>query len=107
MPKCRRGKVVENKVGRRYRRAGYNVKLRRKTSAGEIDVFATRRSERIAVEVKHGNKKRLISSGDVKKVAKKAKVAKAKPVLILSGKAEATLPAIKTARDLGVRIKRL
>lgn len=107
MPKCRKGKVVENKVGKNYERAGYKVRVRKRTKKGEIDVLARHKNEKIAVEVKHGNKKRQITSKDVEKIAKKAKAVKAKPVLVLSGKAEFTSKARKTAKERGVRIKRL
>ena len=67
MPKCRKGKVVENKVGKNYVKAGYKVEVRKRTKKGEIDILAIRKKEKIAVEVKYGSKKRLITSREVKK----------------------------------------
>ena len=107
MPKCRKGKVVENKIGERYRKAGYKVKLRRKTPSGEIDVYATRKKEKIAIEVKHRNKNAIVTSKEVRKIAKKARILKAKPVLILSGKAKLSQKGREVARESGVRVKKL
>ena len=58
MPKCRKGKVIENKVGKNYGKAGYKVEMRKRTKKGEIDILARRKNEKIAVEVKNGGKKR-------------------------------------------------
>ncbi|GEM_PF-1620855 len=107
MPKCRKGKISENRAGRRYERAGYNVKLRRKFRFGEVDLIAKRGRERIAAEIKHGNKSRTIPASEVRKIARKAGYLKAKPVMILSGKAELSSNARKIARKLGVRVKKI
>lgn len=107
MPKCRKGKVIENKVGKYYKKAGYEVKLRKRTRVGEIDVYATRGREKIAIEVKHRNKKGVVSLKDVKKIAQKAKYLKAKPLLILSGNAKLPRKGLASARKVGVRVKRL
>lgn len=107
MPKCRKGKVVENKVCRNYKKAGFKVKLRKKTSVGEIDVLARRKNQKVAVEVKHGNKKRYITSKDVEKIAKKANAVKAKPVLVLSGRAKITSTGRREAKNKNVRIRKI
>jgi len=51
--------------------------------------------------------KREITSRDVEKIARKAKAVKAKPVLVLSGKARITSKARKIAKERGVKIKKL
>lgn len=107
MPKCRKGKVVENRVGRRYRKAGYNVKLRKRTPSGEVDIYATRKGERIAGEVKYRSKKNAVPPKEVKKVAKKARSLKAKPVLILSGSATLSKRRKRLARKMGVRVRKV
>lgn len=107
MPKCRKGTVSENKAGRRYEKAGYDVEYRKKFRFGEVDLIAKRSREKIVAEVKHGNKSRTIPASEVKKIAKKAKYLRAKPAIILTGKARLSSNARKTARKLGVRIKKI
>jgi len=106
MPPVRKGKVVENKVARNYEKAGYKVKTRTQNKSGERDVTAQRGKEKLMIEVKHRNKPGKIPSNEIEKIAKKAKYSKAKPVMVLSGKAELTSNARKLANKLGVRVKK-
>jgi len=107
MPKCRKGKISENKAGRRYEKAGYDVEYRRKFRFGEVDLIAKRGREKIAAEVKHRNKTRTIPASEVEKIAKKAKHLRAKPTIILTGKAKLSTNAREIAKKLGVRIKKV
>jgi len=107
MPKCRKGKVSENKAGRRYEKAGYGVKYRKKFRFGEVDLIAKRGREKIAAEVKHGNKTRTILTSEVKKIAKKARHLRAKPAIILTGRARLSSNARKAARKLRVKVKKI
>ncbi|AIY89251.1 restriction endonuclease [Geoglobus acetivorans] len=107
MPKCRKGKVVENRIGKRYEKAGYKVQYRKRTPEGEIDLIAKRKREKIAGEVKHSAKGRTVSSSEVAKIARKARRIKAKPTLILTGKTKLSSNAKKAAKKHGVRVKRL
>ena len=107
MPKCRKGKISENEVGRRYEKAGYKVEYRKIFRIGEVDFTAKRGREKIAAEVKHGNKPRTVPVSEVKKITKKAKHLRAKPVIILTGKAKLSANAKKAARKLGVRVRKV
>lgn len=82
-----------------------SIKLRKRTPSGEVDIYATRGGERIVVEVKYRSKKNAISPKEVKKVAKKARFLKAKPVLILSGKATLSKTGKRLTRKIGVRVR--
>ncbi len=72
MPKCRKGKVIENRIGKRYEKAGYRVQYRKRIPEGEIDFIAKRKREKIAGEVKHSAKRRTVSSSEGVKNAKEA-----------------------------------
>jgi Holliday junction resolvase len=108
MPKCRKGKVVENRIARRYTRAGFEVFVRKIVKGvGEFDILAKKGRKLLVVEVKHSNRGRLITSSDVEKLIKKARSIKAKPVLVLSGRSKLSYPGKKLAKKGGVRIKRI
>ena len=104
--RIRKGKIAENRIARNYARAGYKVKLRKITKAGEIDVIAWKRGRKFVIESKHSIKGRKITTKDVRILIKKAKQERGKPVLYLSGKAELTSNAKRIAREEGVRVRR-
>ena len=100
----RRGSHFENIVASRYRHAGYKVSKHLITKYGEIDNFAIRKREKLAIECKSG--KQLITARVIKKVYKKGKAIGAKPVLIIGSRIKISEPAKDLAEKLGVRIKR-
>jgi len=101
----RRGSRLEDIVARRYEKAGYKVEKHKVTSAGEIDVLATRRKSRICSEVKSG--RQIITSKEVLKLVNKASRTRSKPVLIIGPRVKLTDPAKRTASKHDVRIKKL
>jgi len=108
MPKGRKGKVVENRVARRYSKAGFKVFIRKIVrGVGEFDILAKRGRKLLAIEVKHSSKRRLITSTDVEKPIKKARSIRAKPVLILSGKSTLSYPGKELVKKCKVKIKKL
>jgi len=108
MPKGRKGKVVENRVARRYLKAGFKVFTRKIVrGVGEFDVIAKRGRKVLAIEVKHSSKGRLITSTDVEKLIKKARRIRAKPVLVLSDKSTLSHPGKELAKKGKVKIKKL
>jgi len=108
MPKCRRGKIVENNVAKRYMRVRFDVFVRKIVKGvGEFDILAKKGRKLLAVEVKHSNRGRLITSGDVKRLIEKARRIEAKPILTLSGRSKLSYPGKKLARRCGVKIERL
>lgn len=106
MPRVRKGRIVEDRIAKRYEKAGFDVQKRKFTAAGEIDILAKRNKERYAIEVKHSNRRRVITSSEVKKINKKARTVSAKPVLILSGKSELSKKGKEEANKSGTRVRR-
>ncbi|MEM2030508.1 MAG: restriction endonuclease [Archaeoglobaceae archaeon] len=105
MPRVRRGRIVEDRIARRYKKAGFIVERRKITAAGEIDILAKRNKKRYAIEVKHSNKGRIITSSEVRKLHKKARSVRANPVLILSGNAKLSKIGKKEANKTGTRVR--
>lgn len=107
MPRCRKGKIFENKIGRRYKKAGYKVQQRKRTRHGEVDVIAKRGKEKILIEAKHSSRKRIIPSSEVEKLAKKARKLKAKATFVLGGRATMSGAAKRLARSAGIKVRRV
>ncbi len=104
----RRGSRLEDLIAARYKRAGYKVTKHKIIHPGgkrkEIDVYAKRKGERIAIESKAGNQ--TITSRMIEEIHKKARFMKAKAVLVASPKSKITEPTKKKSKEKGVKIKR-
>ncbi len=108
MPRQRgRGSGYESFVARLLESKGY-YGIRRNTvrSYGEIDIVAWHAGRKYVFEVKHRPSKPVTRS-EVEKLARKARMARAIPVLVVSHETEVTTIAENLARQLGVKIRRV
>lgn len=105
----RRGSKKEKMIANRYEKAGYRVKTNKiiklnQYKNAEIDIFATRKNEKLVIESKTGSQ--TITSSDIVKLSKKANKVKVKAVLYLGPKTKITEKAKTLAKKLGIIIKR-
>ncbi len=101
----RKGSWLENLIASRYKKAGYKVRKRIFTKAGEIDVLALRGLERLAIETKSG--KQIITSSVIKNLYFKARQLRAKPKLKTGPRVKITKPTRKLAKTLGIPITKI
>lgn len=101
----RKGSWLEAYVENRYRRAGFETKRHVFTNQGEIDILAVKGKTRLAIEIKSGNQ--IVTSSIIEALYKKAQAIKAMPVLVIGPKVQVTTDAMKTAKKLGVRIRKI
>ena len=100
-----RGSRAEMRVASRLRKAGFKVRRNKRSKVGEIDIDAKKGKNRYFIEVKSG--KSPIASSDIRKLVRKARYHKAKPVLYKSKQRKLTKPARELVKRLGVRVRNI
>ncbi|MEM1774918.1 MAG: hypothetical protein QW123_01810 [Desulfurococcaceae archaeon] len=97
---------VIGSVAGRYVGAGYSVTLNHNTRYGTIDIVARRGNEVLAIKV--FSKSGKISVEDVKVHVEKAKLLKAKPIVVLYGRdVQLSEEAKKFCDENSVRVRRV
>ena len=93
-------------VAGRYLEAGYHVRLFHPTRYGQVHVLAYKGSIRLVIEViKEAS---TVGAEVVERVAKKAELLRAKPILILYGNGpRLSEEARSRAKEMGVKVRRL
>ncbi|MEM1896997.1 MAG: hypothetical protein QXG46_05400 [Ignisphaera sp.] len=104
--------IYEKKYGRlgkiasRYIGAGYSVEFNHPTRYGSVSLLVRGKGSVMAIEVVDSNEK--VDAEKVKVFIEKAKLLKAKPVLILySASPKLNDDVMKLCRDNGVKIRRI
>ena len=93
-------------VAGRYLEAGYHVRLFHPTRYGEVHVLAYKGDTRLVVEVV--KEAATVGAEVVERVARKAELLKARPVLILYGNGpRLSEEARSRARETGVKVRRI
>ncbi|QOJ79414.1 hypothetical protein IG193_02830 [Infirmifilum lucidum] len=96
---------VIGRVASRYLEAGLSVRINHPTRLGPAHIIAHGNGQKLVVEVYYSSKP--LEPDTVQRVAEKAKLLRAKPVVALYGKTPATKRALEVATKLGVKIKRI
>ncbi|PLJ78066.1 hypothetical protein [Infirmifilum sp. SLHALR2] len=94
------------RVAGKYLEAGFSVRINHPTHLGNAHIVAQGNGQKILVEVYYSSSP--LKAEDVRKVAEKAKLLKAKPVIALYGRRTPVTPeALAEAAKLGVKVKRV
>lgn len=97
---------VIGRVASRYLEAGLSVRLNHPTRLGNAHIVAQGNGQRLVVEVYSSSKP--ADAAVVARVAEKARLLRARPVLVLYGKRASITPeALSEARKLQVKVKRV
>jgi len=93
-------------VAGRYLEAGYSVELGHRTSKGPIDILARKEGTVLAISVVKSPAR--ITSRLVEETAEKARLLRAKPIIVLYGRGFKITEEIRgQAEKLGVHLKRV
>ncbi|BBL45741.1 restriction endonuclease [Nanobdella aerobiophila] len=106
----RKGRKFEGFVANKLKRSKYKVKrnlIKRLNGKKkfEVDILAEKNNEKYVIEVKSG--KQTLKSSDIKKLVKKSKKLRGKPLLYMSSRAKLTKNAKVIAKFYNVHIKRV